>query len=319
MNRGLHGATLESDQPAAAAAIPPDHRDLLERPLTAALSTLFADGMAQTQPVWFSYDPPYLLINTMRGFRKERNLRRDPRATLLTIDPLNSSRWLEVRGITKLTEVGARAHLDSLAQRYAGVPRFLDGCVPARLAGNEVPVIGRIWPLRVVDESCGERSHRRMRAPRSVQAASPAAHDPIQLPVSHRDLLEKPVVAALTTLMPGGQPQTEPVWFSIDDGTVTFNTTRERQRGRNLERDGRATMLVVDPENENRWIEIRGDVDIQTEGALEHLDRLTRRYTPWPAFYGYVQPLERQRTDSRIIVRLWPRHVVCDAVYSHRR
>lgn len=314
----MQATTLGSDQHATAPEIPADHRDLLERPLTAALSTLFSDGTAQTQPVWFSYDPPYLLINTMRGFRKELNLRRDPRATLLTIDPLNNSRWLEVRGVTRMTEVGARAHLDSLAQRYTGVPRFLDGVVPARLAGDKVPVIGRIWPQRVVDESCADRPHRRAAAPRLTQVVSAAAHDATRLPASHRDLLDKPVIAALTTLMPDGYPQTQPVWFSIEDGTVTINTTRERQRGRNLERDGRATILVVDPENDNRWIEIRADVDIGTEGALEHLDRLTRRYTTWPAFYGYVHPLERLRTESRIIARLRPRQVVCDAIYSHR-
>ena len=124
------------------------------------------------------------------------------------------------------------------------------------------------------------------------------------------------MVAALTTLRPDGQPQTEPVWFSFEDGTVTINTTRERQKGRNLERDPRAALLVVDPANQARWIEIRGDVEVETRGALAHLDRLTRRYTEWPAFYGYVHSLEQRRTESRIIARLWPRHVVCDAIYS---
>ena len=315
----MQTTVLESDWAVTVAEIPSDHRDLVDRPLTAALSTLFSDGVAQTQPVWFSYEPPCLLINTMRGFRKERNLRRDPRATLLTIDPLNPSRWLEVRGVTQLSEVGARGHLDSLAQRYAGVPQFLDGCVPARLATHEVPVIGRIWPRRVVDESCTNRPHSRATAPRPAHVVSAGAYDFVELPASHRDLLEKPVVAALTTLMPDGHPQTEPVWFSIEDGMVTVNTTRERQRGRNLERDARATILVVDPEDENRWIEIRGDVEIETEGAIEHLDRLTRRYTACPAFYGYVYPMERLQEESRMIARLKPRHVVCDAVYSHRR
>lgn len=303
----------------AAAVIPADHLDLLERPLTAVLSTLFPDGTAQTQPVWFSFEPPCVLINTMRGFRKERNLRRDPRATLLVIDPLNSSRWLELRGVTELAEVGAWDHLDSLAMRYAGVPRFLGGCVPAELAGREVPVIGRITPFRVVDESSADRATARAALPRPAPTPFSPDSEPVPVPATHRDLLDKPLIAVLTTLMPDGQPQTEPVWFSFEGGAVEVNTTRERQKGRNLERDRRATILLVDPANLNRWIEIRGDVSIETDGALAHLDRLTRRYTASPAFYGYVHPVEQRLTETRIIVRLRPRHVVCDAVYSKLR
>lgn len=310
---------LSDSQHLTPVEIPTGHADLLERPLTAALSTLFPNGMPQTQPVWFTYEPPYVLINTMRGFRKERNLRGDPRATLLVMDPLNSSRWLEIRGTTELIESGAQAHLDSLAMRYAGVQHFIGGCVPAQLAGHEIPVIGRITPLRVVDESSAERAHVPATSARTVQTTFGPAPEATPVPATHLDLLARPLIAVLTTLMPHGEPQTEPVWFSFEHGTVMVNTTRERQKGRNLERDHRATILVVDPSNSNRWIEIRGDVEIETSGALEHLDRLTRRYTNWPAFYGYVHPLEQRRTESRIIARIRPRHVVCDAIYSNSR
>lgn len=280
----MHLPSLTNSPQVTRGEIPADHVDLLERPLTAALSTLFPDGMPQTQPVWFSYEPPCVLINTMRGFRKERNLRCDPRATLLMIDPFNTSRLLEVRGVTELTEVGAQAHLDSLAERCAGVPHFFGGCVPAPLAGHQVPVIARIRPLRVVDDASVDRPHVRVASSRPALTLLGPAPGAIPLPASHQDLLDRPVIAVLTTLMPDEQPQTQPVWFSVEDGTVLVNTTRERQKGRNLERDRRATILVVDPADLNRWIEIRGDVEIETQGALEHLDRLTRRYTTWPAF-----------------------------------
>ena len=130
--------------------MPRDHIDLLQRPLVAALSTLLPDGRPQTQPVWFSYDPPLVLINTMRGFRKERNMRADPRVTLLVIDPEVSERWIEIRGDVELVDEGAMAHLDSLARRYAGVDSYFGGCVDAGLARTEFPVIGRITPCRVV-------------------------------------------------------------------------------------------------------------------------------------------------------------------------
>jgi PPOX class probable F420-dependent enzyme len=132
------------------AEVPGDHTDLLRRPLVAALSTLLPDGQPQTQPVWYSYESPHVLINTMLGFRKERNMRADPRVALLVMDPDDSSRWVEIRGTVELIEEGALAHLDRLAQLYAGVPRYFGGCVSADLACTEVPVIGRITPHRVV-------------------------------------------------------------------------------------------------------------------------------------------------------------------------
>lgn len=133
------------------AVVPSDHVDLLERPLVAALSTLLPDGQPQTQPVWFSYEPPYVLINTMRGFRKERNMRANPRVTLLVIDPEDGARWIELRGLVELIDEGCAAfHLDSLAMRYAGVPNYFGGCVSAELADREIPVIGRITPQHIV-------------------------------------------------------------------------------------------------------------------------------------------------------------------------
>ena len=296
----------------AAARIPLDHVDLLERPLVAALATLLPDGRPQTQPVWYSYDQPWVLINTMKGFRKERNLRADPRATLLVIDPENSSRWLEVRADAQLVDDGARRHLDELAFRYAGVRRFFGGSVSAELEETHIPVIGRLLPRHVVDESSGSRlvSARQAAARRPV---SPRAAT--SMPATHLDLVESPIVAVLSTLLPSGRPQTQPVWFDFDGHDLLVNTTRERQKGRNLERDPRATLLIVDPADANRWIEVRADVEVSLDGALEHLDHLTRRYTPWPRYYGYIHSLERQRHETRILCRLIPRHVVCDAIF----
>jgi PPOX class probable F420-dependent enzyme len=309
------GVNQGGDAPPAC-RIPADHLDLIQRPLMGVLSTLLPGGQPQTQPVWYSFDPPCVLINTMRGFRKERNLRANPRATLLVIDPDNSNRWVEVRGLVRLTETGAGAHLDQLAKLYAGVDRFVGGCVPAELAEREQPVIGRITPIRVVDES----SAWRLPPPAVPHRAGPytTAH-PAELPNSHRDLILRPLVAVLSTLMPDGQPQTQPVWFRFDGNQLSINTTREKQKGRNLERDPRATLLIVDPVDSNRWIEVRATVEITETGALEHLDHLTCAYTPWPSYYGFIQPMERRRRETRIICWLSPVHVVCDAIYTAKR
>lgn len=308
-------AAIQSRSARSDRSVPADHRDLLVRPLVAALTTLLPDGQPQTQPVWFSYESPFVLINTMRGFRKERNLRADPRATLLVIDPANSSRWIEVRGLVQLSEDGAGAHLDQLAVRYGGVDRFFGGCVSAELAEHLVPVIGRINPIRFVDEGSANQMHSKRR---SHHDAPRASHRRIELPASHLDLLRRPLIAILSTLMPDGHPQTQPVWFAFDGRDLSINSTRERQKGRNLERDPRATLLLVDPADSNRWLEVRADVECTEIDAREHLDRLTRAYTPWPAYYGYIHPVEQAAQESRVICRLIAHHVVCDAIFRAR-
>lgn len=132
--------------------IPPSHLDLVECPRVAALTTLMPDGSPQTSVVWCDFDGSHVRVNTMRGFQKERNMRRDARVTLLCYDPRDDGRYLEVRGrVETMTEEGALAHLDALSSKYAGRPmRYFGECVAAELAATEVPVLCRIRPLHVV-------------------------------------------------------------------------------------------------------------------------------------------------------------------------
>jgi PPOX class probable F420-dependent enzyme len=283
-----------SAPPTGPAGIPASHRDLLEQPLVAVLTTLLPDGRPQTQPVWFSFEEPYVLINTMRGFRKELNMRADPRVTLLVVDPAMRERWIEMQGVVELVDEGARSHLDSLARLYVGVERYFGDVVAIENAAREIPVLGRITPLWVVTApgGLGEDVCTSMALAHAVRPAS-SQLPPVAVPDSHRDLLVAPLGAVLTTLMPDGHPQTQPVGFDFDGTDVLINTTRERQAGRNLQADPRATFLLIDPADSSRWIEIRGDVDISEEGALERLDAL----------------------ETRIICRLHPRRIVCDAIH----
>jgi len=144
------------------AQIPSSHRDLVECPPVAALTTVMPDGYPQTSVVWCDFDGTDVRINTMRGFRKERNMRREPRVTILCYDPRQPLRFLEVRGaVVQMTEDGAASHLDSLASRYVGRPvRYFGGCIPARFAETEIPVLCRVRPTKVVavDATAGEIS-----------------------------------------------------------------------------------------------------------------------------------------------------------------
>jgi PPOX class probable F420-dependent enzyme len=110
------------------------------------------DGAPQTSVVWCDRDGDVVRVNTMRGFAKERNMRRDPRVTLLCYDPREPLRSVEVRGLVEsMSEEGALAHLDSIASRYMGRPvHYFGDCVPAALGATEVPVLCRIRPVRIV-------------------------------------------------------------------------------------------------------------------------------------------------------------------------
>ncbi len=131
--------------------IPDSHRDLLNGPRVAALTTVMPDGQPQTTVVWCNFDGTYLMVNTMRGFQKERNMRANPRVTLLAYDPRDTLRALEVRGrVVEMTEDGALAHLDALSELYTGRTPYFGGCVPAELQERETPVLCKILPTHVV-------------------------------------------------------------------------------------------------------------------------------------------------------------------------
>jgi hypothetical protein len=102
--------------------------------------------------VWCDFDGDCVRVNTMRGFAKARNMRRNPRVTLLCYDPCRPLRYLEIRGIVvEMAEEGAGRHLDDIASRYVGRPvRYFGDVIPARFAETEIPVLCRIRATHVV-------------------------------------------------------------------------------------------------------------------------------------------------------------------------
>jgi PPOX class probable F420-dependent enzyme len=81
------------------------------------------DGSPQLTQTWVDTDGEHLLINTVEGFQKTRNLERDPRIAVTVSDPKNPSRYFAVRGsVVDSTTEGATEHIEALAQRYTGAP-----------------------------------------------------------------------------------------------------------------------------------------------------------------------------------------------------
>jgi len=138
----------------------------------------------------------------------------------------------------------------------------------------------------------------------------------ISIPASHMDLLTRPIHGVLTTMMPDGQPQSSLVWCDFDGECACVNTTRERQKGRNMAANPKVSLLIVDPQNTGRFMQIRGEVEIVEEGALEHLDHITRQYTSHPQYYGYIYPLEQRAKETRIICRIHAGKITLDAIHA---
>jgi PPOX class probable F420-dependent enzyme len=138
----------------------------------------------------------------------------------------------------------------------------------------------------------------------------------LALPESHLDLFTRPICGVFTTMQPDGQPQSSLVWIDHDGTCARVNTTLDRRKGRNLLRNPKVSLLVVDPDNTGRFIQVRGDAELVTDGAIEHLDALTRAYTDHPAYYGFVYPAGQQAREQRVICRIHARRITLDAIHA---
>lgn len=97
--------------------------DLLNRPSPCYVATVMPDGSPQLTQTWVDTDGTHVLVNSVRGHQKVRNLERDPRIALNVSDPDDPSRYFHVRGrVLGITEDGAAEHIEKLAVRYTGAP-----------------------------------------------------------------------------------------------------------------------------------------------------------------------------------------------------
>ena len=136
--------------------IPESHLELIDGPYTVALSTVMPDGQPQTTPVWCNRKGDYIFINAMKSFRKEKNIRLNPKVSLLVYDPKNPLHNIEIRGLViEMAEDGAVEHLDELTRLYLGKPdaKFFGDSIPAELQSRYTPVRIKISPTHIRVES----------------------------------------------------------------------------------------------------------------------------------------------------------------------
>jgi PPOX class probable F420-dependent enzyme len=128
---------------------------------------------------------------------------------------------------------------------------------------------------------------------------------PSAIPEKFKDLFRKKAFASLATLMPSGSPQVTPVWCDYDGTHVLVNSARGRQKDRNMERDPRVALSIVDPDNPYRYMEIRGKVaEITEKGADEHINRMAKKYLDKDIYPA------RKPGEVRVIYKISPERVL---------
>jgi PPOX class probable F420-dependent enzyme len=124
----------------------------------------------------------------------------------------------------------------------------------------------------------------------------------VQVPADVEALLEGRNFAHVATLLPDGSPHSVPVWIGVEDGHVVFFTQEGSRKARNVERDPRVAISVVDHERPYLSAHLRGRVVGKREGeaALEVMDRLARRYTgaDFPVRRGVLYEIEVDRART---------------------
>lgn len=96
---------------------------LLRQPSICYIATTMADGSPQLTQTWVDTDGEHVIINSVQGYVKLKNIERDPRIAVAISDPDNPSRYFQVRGqVVNVTTDGAVDHIEMLAQKYLGTP-----------------------------------------------------------------------------------------------------------------------------------------------------------------------------------------------------
>jgi len=121
----------------------------------------------------------------------------------------------------------------------------------------------------------------------------------MDLPDELITLLRQASTCYIATTMPDGSPQLTQTWVDTDGEHVVINTVRGYQKDKNIQRDKRVAVSVNSVENPTRYFAVRGTViDVSSEGAVEHIEALSQRYTgqPYPWYGG--------RDQQRIILTI---------------
>jgi PPOX class probable F420-dependent enzyme len=124
---------------------------------------------------------------------------------------------------------------------------------------------------------------------------------PKTIPDNYLDLFRKKAFANLATIMSDGSPQVTPVWCDYDGENVLINTAAGRVKDKNLQREPRVSLSILDPDNPYRYLEVRGRVVERTQvGADDHIDKMAKKYLGVDVYPG------RSPGEVRVIYKIKP-------------
>jgi PPOX class probable F420-dependent enzyme len=121
----------------------------------------------------------------------------------------------------------------------------------------------------------------------------------VNVPESHRDLLDRPLFAHLATVRPDGSPQSNVMWFAWDGSHLRMTHTKPRQKYRNFANQPRVALSIADPEDQYRFLEVRGVVE-----KIEDDDAEASFYKSLQHRYGLVYPI--RDAAERVVVTIRP-------------
>lgn len=116
-------------------------------------------------------------------------------------------------------------------------------------------------------------------------------------------LIDAKTFASVATVNPNGSPQSSVIWLKREDDVVVFSTILGRRKTLNMQRDPRVSVLLFDPADPYRYVEIRGEVSLTTEGGPELINELSLAYDGVPF-------KEKDPAATRVVCRLVPTKVV---------
>ncbi|HMD46221.1 MAG TPA: PPOX class F420-dependent oxidoreductase [Acidimicrobiales bacterium] len=120
-----------------------------------------------------------------------------------------------------------------------------------------------------------------------------------------RALLARPVLASVATIAHDGSPQITPVWIDVEGDDIVVNTAEGRAKPKNVRRDPRVAVSVIDPDDPYNVVVVRGTVtEITPEGADAHIDAMAKKYL------GADEYPMRQPGEVRLKIRIRPDRVV---------
>lgn len=125
----------------------------------------------------------------------------------------------------------------------------------------------------------------------------------VPYPDSIKDILDSPGIAHMATLGPDGSPHTSPVWYEWTGDALLISHTKDRQKYKNLQRDRRFSLSILDPDNAYRFVEIRGEAEITDDPEARLIHRLAKKYMGKDRYPS-------DQVGERVIIKMIPSKVI---------